>query len=68
MLHFSNRSPRQNHLTDIFSLLCFLHVQPWCMYSYWQDNIQAPFEEDEEKGVAILQVGWEEKLGVFCTP
>ena len=28
------------------------------MYSYWQENIQAPFEEDEDKGVALLQVCW----------
>jgi hypothetical protein len=26
------------------------------MYSYWRENIQVPFEEDEDKGVVLLQV------------
>lgn len=28
----------QNNLEDLYSLLCFLHVEPWCNWA-WYDNM-----------------------------
>lgn len=27
----------QNNLEDLYSLLCFLHVEPWCNWSWYAD-------------------------------
>ncbi|GLT72936.1 hypothetical protein SLA2020_448300 [Shorea laevis] len=30
-------TPLQNNLEDLYSLLCFLHVEPWCNWAWWNN-------------------------------
>ena len=33
---------------DLYSLVHFLRIQPWCQYSYWHAFITGPFEEKKD--------------------
>lgn len=30
----------QNNLEDLYSLLCFLHVEPWCNWAWYEVNVK----------------------------
>ncbi|KAF8702163.1 hypothetical protein HU200_033091 [Digitaria exilis] len=48
-------TPLQNNLEDLYSLLCFLHVEPWCNAKWWQKLIQKPYENGDDRGLKILK-------------
>ncbi|ONK72321.1 uncharacterized protein A4U43_C04F18120 [Asparagus officinalis] len=48
-------TPLQNNLEDLYSLLCFLKVQPWCNWALWQKLIQGPYEKGDEKGLRLVR-------------
>ncbi|KQJ81446.1 DNA repair protein RAD5B [Brachypodium distachyon] len=48
-------TPLQNNLEDLYSLLCFLHVEPWCNPNWWQRLIQRPYENGDERGLKIVK-------------
>lgn len=53
-------TPVINRLDDLFSLVKFLHLEPWCRVSYWKQFISTPFENKDFKQAfdvanAILQ-------------
>ncbi|KAK8608124.1 hypothetical protein V6N13_023555 [Hibiscus sabdariffa] len=49
-----------NNLKDLYSLLCFLHVEPWCNWAWWKTKIQGPYENGNPTGLkwikSILQL------------
>nr|CAB3484046.1 unnamed protein product [Digitaria exilis] len=45
----------ENNLEDLYSLLCFLHVEPWCNAKWWQKLIQKPYENGDDRGLKILK-------------
>ncbi|EEC76859.1 hypothetical protein OsI_15041 [Oryza sativa Indica Group] len=48
-------TPLQNNLEDLFSLLCFLHVEPWGDASWWNKLIQRPYENGDERGLKLVR-------------
>ncbi|XXG45426.1 hypothetical protein AAC387_Pa02g0510 [Persea americana] len=48
-------TPLQNNLEDLYSLLCFLHVEPWCNWAWWQKLIQRPYENGDERGLRLVK-------------
>ncbi|KAJ3679932.1 hypothetical protein LUZ60_016210 [Juncus effusus] len=48
-------TPLQNSLEDLYSLLCFLHVEPWCNLSWWSKLIQRPYENGDERGLKLVK-------------
>lgn len=38
-------TPVINRLDDIFSLVKFLRLEPWCNFSYWKAFVTVPFEQ-----------------------
>uniref|UniRef100_A0ACD5V1J1 Uncharacterized protein n=1 Tax=Avena sativa TaxID=4498 RepID=A0ACD5V1J1_AVESA len=48
-------TPLQNNLEDLYSLLCFLHVEPWCNSNCWQKLIQRPYENGDERGLKLVK-------------
>ncbi|KAJ1701896.1 hypothetical protein LUZ63_001675 [Rhynchospora breviuscula] len=48
-------TPLQNNLEDLYSLLCFLHVKPWCNWDWWSKLIQRPYENGEERGLNLVK-------------
>ncbi|XP_020258554.1 putative SWI/SNF-related matrix-associated actin-dependent regulator of chromatin subfamily A member 3-like 3 [Asparagus officinalis] len=48
-------TPLQNNLEDLYSLLCFLKVQPWCNWALWQKLIQGPYEKGDERGLRLVR-------------
>ncbi|KAK3142940.1 hypothetical protein QOZ80_4BG0354530 [Eleusine coracana subsp. coracana] len=45
----------ENDLEDIYSLLCFLHVEPWCNATWWQKLIQKPYEIGDDRGLKLVR-------------
>ncbi|GJN12146.1 hypothetical protein PR202_ga30401 [Eleusine coracana subsp. coracana] len=48
-------TPLQNDLEDLYSLLCFLHVEPWCNATWWQRLIQKPYEIGDDRGLKLVR-------------
>ncbi|CAM8944151.1 unnamed protein product [Rhodiola kirilowii] len=48
-------TPLQNNLEDLYSLLCFLHVEPWCNWAWWQKLIQRPYENGDPRGLRLVK-------------
>ncbi|KAI3960013.1 hypothetical protein MKW98_016737 [Papaver atlanticum] len=48
-------TPIQNNLENLYSLLCFLHVEPWCNWAWWYKLIQRPYENGDERGIRIQE-------------
>ncbi|KAJ7979907.1 DNA/RNA helicase protein [Quillaja saponaria] len=48
-------TPLQNNLEDLYSLLCFLHVEPWCNWAWWNKLIQRPYENGDPRGLRLIK-------------
>ncbi|CAL5035385.1 unnamed protein product [Urochloa decumbens] len=48
-------TPLQNNLEDLYSLFCFLQVEPWCNANWWQKLIQKPYENGDDRGLKIVR-------------
>ncbi|CDP06786.1 unnamed protein product [Coffea canephora] len=53
-------TPLQNKLEDLYNLLCFLHVEPWCgqIFFLWQKLIQKPYESGDYRGIKLIKAIW----------
>ncbi|KAM7256471.1 hypothetical protein ACFE04_012212 [Oxalis oulophora] len=49
-------TPIQNGSLDLFSLMAFLHFEPFSIKSYWQSLVQRPLDQGDKKGLSRLQV------------
>ncbi|KAL8142787.1 LOW QUALITY PROTEIN: hypothetical protein V2J09_015819 [Rumex salicifolius] len=48
-------TPLQNNLEDLYSLICFLKVEPWCNWTCWRDQIQKPYESNDPRGLSWVK-------------
>ncbi|XP_042469780.1 DNA repair protein RAD5B-like [Zingiber officinale] len=48
-------TPLQNKLEDLYSLLCFLHVEPWCNWVWWNSLIQTPYDMGDVRGLKLVK-------------
>ncbi|XP_028762400.1 DNA repair protein RAD5B [Neltuma alba] len=48
-------TPLQNSLEDLFSLLCFLHVQPWGNFAWFNKLVQRPCENGDPRGLKLVK-------------
>ncbi|KAI7744594.1 hypothetical protein M8C21_001722 [Ambrosia artemisiifolia] len=48
-------TPLQNNLEDLYSLLCFLHVEPWCNWAWWNKLIQKPYDNGDKRGLKLVK-------------
>ncbi|KAI9119540.1 hypothetical protein K1719_009416 [Acacia pycnantha] len=45
----------QNSLEDLFSLLCFLHVEPWGNFAWFNKLVQRPYENGDPRGLKLVK-------------
>uniref|UniRef100_A0A0R0HML7 Helicase C-terminal domain-containing protein n=2 Tax=Glycine max TaxID=3847 RepID=A0A0R0HML7_SOYBN len=45
----------QNSLEDLYSLLRFLRVEPWCNLTLWQKLIQRPYENGDPRSLELAK-------------
>ncbi|KAF8113327.1 hypothetical protein N665_0051s0021 [Sinapis alba] len=48
-------TPLQNKLEDLYSLLCFLYVEPWCNWAWWNKLIQKPYDNGDPRGLKLIK-------------
>ncbi|KAI9179340.1 SNF2 family N-terminal domain-containing protein [Polychytrium aggregatum] len=48
-------TPIVNKLEDLFSLVHFLRLEPWCQWSFWRTHISAPFALKQSKALETIQ-------------
>ncbi|XP_040374412.1 DNA repair protein RAD5B isoform X2 [Rosa chinensis] len=48
-------TPLKIDLEDIYSLLCFLHVEPWSYWACWKKLIQTPYEHGDPRGLRLIK-------------
>ncbi|KAM5553080.1 hypothetical protein ABKV19_025346 [Rosa sericea] len=48
-------TPLKIDLEDIYSLLCFLHVEPWSNWACWKKLIQTPYENGDPRGLRLIK-------------
>ncbi|KAJ1405240.1 Zinc finger, RING-type [Sesbania bispinosa] len=49
-------TPIQNGSFDLYSLMAFLHFEPFSVKSYWQRLVQRPLNQGKDGGLTRLQV------------
>ncbi|OWM78891.1 hypothetical protein CDL15_Pgr003062 [Punica granatum] len=49
-------TPIQNGSFDLFSLMTFLHFEPFSIKSYWRSLIQRPINQGKSMGLSRLQI------------
>ncbi|KAH1190230.1 DNA repair protein RAD5B [Glycine max] len=48
-------TPLQNSLEDLYSLLRFMRVEPWCNLAWWQKLIQRPYENGDPRSLKLVK-------------
>jgi DNA repair protein RAD5 len=42
-------------ISDLFSLVHFLRVEPWCQFSFWNSFVTTPFSKRDPKALEVVQ-------------
>ncbi|XP_031102219.1 DNA repair protein RAD5B-like [Ipomoea triloba] len=45
----------KNNVQDLYNLLCFLQVEPWCNWAWWNKLIQRPYENGDQRALKLVK-------------